>query len=195
MFRKVRIACLLAGLLLFNLPQTIRAQGTSGVYARPLVTQQIDESKRVSLPGNTRPEASFRHDRGAVPDDFPMEHMLLQLNRSPDQEEALQQFISELHTQSSMNFHEWTTAQEFGERFGVAQSDLETISGWLTSHGFTVNIVYPSGVLIDFSGTAGQVRKAFQADVHFLEVNGEKHVANMNDPHIPAALALSLIHI
>src|SRR5579859_7039035 len=192
MFRKAGIACLLVALSLLSLPQAAKAQGNSGVHARPLVTEQIDESKRVSLKGNTRPEASFRHDRGAVPDDFPMEHLLLQLSRPPEQEEALQQFLAELHTQSSPNFHKWITAQEFGQRFGVAQSDVEMIRGWLTSHGFTVNVIYPSGVLIDFSGTAGQVRKAFQADVHYLEVNGEKHVANMSDPRIPAALAAAV---
>src|SRR5215470_11485450 len=188
MFRKVGIPCLLVVLCVFHLPRASRAQGKSGVHARPLVTQQIDENKRVSLKGNTRPEANFHHDRGSVPDELPMEHMLLQLNRPPEQEEALQQFLSELQMPGSPNFHKWISAQEFGERFGVAQTDLEMISGWLTSHGFTINTIYPSGVLIDFSGTAGQVRKAFQADVHYLNVNGEKHVANMSDPRIPAAL-------
>src|SRR5215467_3753307 len=189
MFRKVRLACLLTTLSLFNFPLTTKAQGTSGLHARPLVIQQIDENRRVFLRGNTRPEANFSNDRGPVADTLRLEHMLLQLNRPAEQEEALQQFLSELQTQGSPNFHNWITAQEFGERFGEAQSDLDAISGWLRSHGFEVNVIYPSGVLIDFSGTAGQVRKAFQADVHFLEVNGEKHIANMNDPRIPAALA------
>ena len=196
MFCKVRIAFLVATFSLVVIsPQSSNAQGRSGLHTRPLVTQQIDENKRVPLPGNTRPEANFRHDRGAVADNSPIEHLLLQLKRPPEQEQALQQFIADLHAQGSPGFHKWITAQEFGERFGVAQSDLDTVSAWLTSHGFHVNVIYPSGVLIDFSGTAGQVRKAFQTELHALEVNGEKHIANMSDVRIPAALAPVIVGV
>ncbi len=196
MFRKVRFASRFVALSLALIsPHYAHAQGRSGLHARPLVTQQIDESKRVSLRGNTRPEANFRHDRGSVADNFPTEHLLLQLKRPPEQEQALQQFVTDLHTPGSPTFHKWITAQQFGERFGVAQSDLDTISSWLISHGFKVNIIYPSGMLIDFSGTAGQVRKAFQTELHNLDVNGEKHIANMNDPRIPAALAPAIVGV
>ena len=165
------------------------AQVDSGVHARPRITQSIDEMDRVALEGNTHPAARPANDRGAVPNDFAMEHMLLQLKRTPEQEQALQQFIDELHTKGSPNFHHWLTAQEFGERFGSAKSDLDAVTGWLESHGFRVNVVYPSGMLIDFSGTAAQVRIAFQTEIHHLEVKGEWHVGNMSDPRIPAALA------
>jgi len=115
--------------------------------------------------------------------------MLLQLKRSSEQEKALQQFIDELQTKGSPNFHHWLTAQEFGARFGLAKPDLDAITAWLESHGFRVNVVYPSSMLIDFSGTAAQVRKAFQTEIHHLDVKGEKHVGNISDPRIPAALA------
>jgi Pro-kumamolisin, activation domain len=190
MFRKVRFVSLTIVIpLLFLSSHDANAQGRSGLHTRPLVTGQIDENKRVPLTGNTRPEANLRYDRGAVSEDFPVDHILLQLKRPPEQERALQRFITDLHTPGSPDFHKWIAARELGERFGVAQSDLDTISAWLVSHGFKVNVVYPSGMLIDFSGTAGQVRKAFQAELHALDVNGEKHIANMSDPRIPAALA------
>jgi len=165
-------------------PQTTQAQITQ---AR--ITQAIDETNRVALRGNTRPEVVLANDRGAVANDFAMEHMLLQLKRSPVQEKALQQFLDGLHTAGSPNFHHWLTAQEFGERFGVAKSDLDAVTSWLESHGFRINVVYPSGMLIDVSGTAAQVRQAFQTEIHHLVVNGEKHVGNISDPQIPAALA------
>jgi len=190
MFRKVRIASCIAVFLGVSFSCTAAwGQGGSGLHARPLVTQIVDESRRVSLEGNTRPEATARNDRGAVPDAMPMEHMLLQLKRSGEQEQALQQFIDELHRPGSPSFHQWITAQEFGERFGLPASDIQAITIWLTSRGFIVNSVYPNGMLIDFSGTAGQVRKAFQTEIHHIDSNGEKHVANMSDPKIPAALA------
>ena len=167
----------------------VRAQIESGVHARPKVTQGIDEKNRVALVGNTHPQAQAANDRGAVTNGFAMEHMLLQLKRSPEEELALQQFLDELHTKRSANFQHWLTAQEFGQRFGLAKPDLDAVIGWLESHGFRVNVIYPSGMMIDFSGTAAQVRNAFQTEIHYLEVKGDRHVGNMSDPRIPAALA------
>src|SRR5258708_9981687 len=107
------------------LSPSVSAQVESGLHARPRITQGIDETNRVALAGNTRPEARSAKDRGAVANDFPMEHMLLQLKRSPEQEQAVQQFIDELPIKSSPNFHHGLSAQEFGEPFGVAQPDLD----------------------------------------------------------------------
>jgi len=160
-----------------------------GRYSRPRIVQNIDEEKLVTLAGNTRHETKVGNDRGAVADDSRLEHMLLQLHRSPEQEQALEQFIEELHNPESQNFHKWLTAREFGDRFGVAQQDLDTLTSWLESKGFHVNLVYPGGMVIDFSGNASQVRKAFRTEIHHLEVGGEKHIANVSDPRIPAALA------
>src|SRR6266481_1175260 len=181
-FSLVVLAILFAG-------PVVHAQIDSGPRARPRITQSINEMDRVALTGNTHPEASLANDRGRVANNFPMDHMLLQLKRSPEQEKALQQFIDELHTKGSPNFHHWLTAQEFGERFGLAKPDLDAVTRWLESHGLSVNLVYPSGMLIDFSGSAAQVRKTFQMEIHRLEVKGEKHIGNISDPRIPAALA------
>jgi subtilase family serine protease len=41
---------------------------------------------------------------------------------------------------------------------------------------------------IMFSGTVGQVKEAFGTEIHTLEVNGQRHIANMTDPSIPAGL-------
>ena len=157
--------------------------------APTLITDQIDENNLVTLGGNTRPEATAANDRGPVADSFPMEHLWLQLRRSPEQEQALDKYIDGLTEPKSPNFHHWLTAKQFGERYGLAQKDLAAITGWLQSHGFTVDLVYPSRVVIEFSGTAGQVLETFHTEIHNLEVNGEKHIANMSDPRIPAALA------
>ncbi len=188
MIRKWGSFSLVVLAILFVEPN-VHAQVESGLRARPRITQSINEMDRVALTGNTHPEARLVNDRGAVTNDFPMEHMLLQLKRSSEQEKALQQFIDELHTKGSPNLHHWLTAQEFGERFGLAKPDLDAITAWLQSHGFRVNAVYPSGMLIDFSGTAAQVRTALQTEIHYLNVKGERHVGNISDPRIPAALA------
>jgi Pro-kumamolisin, activation domain len=198
MIRKTGFARVWVGVFLFALiPQIARAQADridrgrneTGRHAPILVNQGIDETKHATLSGNTRPEATPEHDRGKVPDDYRLEHMLLQLKRSPEQEQALQQYLEELHTKGSPNFQRWLTAQEFGERFGVSTVDIESLTRWLEKHGLKVNVVYPSGMVIDFSGTARQVQETFHTDIHKLRVKGNNHVGNINDPKIPAAFA------
>ena len=158
-------------------------------YRAPLVMQAVDESELVTLYGNTRPEANFQNDRGLVDDSLLLDHLLLQLKRSPEQEAAVQKFLDEQQDPQSPNYHQWLTAAQFGERFGTAEQDLETVAQWLGSHEFAVNEVHPNKMLIDFSGTAGQVREAFHTEIHRLDVNGAQHIGNMSDPQIPAALA------
>src|SRR5277367_6885492 len=93
------------------------------------ITQAIDESQVVTLGRNTRPEANAANDRGALPEGFGIEHMFLLLQRSPQREKALNKLIDQLNDRKSPNFHKWLTAEEFGERFGVGQQDIDTITG------------------------------------------------------------------
>ena len=156
--------------------------------ARIMITQSIDAGKLYTLAGNTPSQATAQNDRGKVADSFPLDHMLLQLRRSPEREQALKTFIEQLHDSSSPSFHKWLKPAEFGLLFGPARKDVDTVAGWLRSGGFTVNTVYPSGMQIDFSGTAGQVLNAFHTEIHKLSVNGVTHFGNMSDPQIPEAL-------
>ncbi|HVP00664.1 MAG TPA: protease pro-enzyme activation domain-containing protein [Bryobacteraceae bacterium] len=157
-----------------------------------LIHDPVDENNVVTLVGNTRPEANSDNDLGAVSEALPMDHMMLQLKRSAAQEQAAAQFVEDLYNPNSANFHKWVTAEEWGKNFGAAESDIKAVTNWLESHGFTVNSVYPNGLLIDFSGNAGQVRRAFRTAIHHLNVEGVRHVANLGDPQIPAALATAV---
>ncbi len=74
-----------------------------------------------------------------------------------------------------------------GETYGVSDNDIEKITRWLASYGITVNLVYPSHMVMDISGTAAQLAKAFRVEIHYLDVNGERHFANLSDPQIPEA--------
>src|SRR5208337_4712072 len=145
------------------------AQGPGDAPApRVLIPRPIDASRLYMLAGNTRAEANAQNDRGKVADSFAMDHMLLLLQRSPEREQALRNFIDQQHDSTSPNFHRWLTADQFGQIYGPAPRDIETVSEWLHSNGFTVNTVYPSGMSIDFSGTAGQVSAAFGTEIHRL---------------------------
>ncbi len=157
--------------------------------ARSLIRAPVNISQLVSLPGNTRPEARSVNDRGRVPDALPLEHLQLVLKRPAEREAALRRYIDQLHDPHSANFHRWLDNGTFAEYFGLADGDIAIIRGWLEAQGFKVGTVYPSTMVIDFSGTAAEVATAFHTEMHFLDVRGVRHLANMGDPMIPAALA------
>jgi subtilase family serine protease len=189
MRRSVGFSCLFATLIAASALCASSAAVAQAGGSRQ-ITGTVDESNRVALPGNTRPEAmNPKNDRGAVPDGLVLQHMQLLLKRSPAQEQAVEKAVDQLYAPGSPSFHQWFTAAQFGQQFGLAAGDVQTIENWLSSHGFSINAVYPSQMVIDFSGTAGDVRTAFGTPIHYLSVKGVKHLANMNDPQIPAALA------
>ena len=152
------------------------------------ITQVIDETQLVPLRGNVSPLARTEFDQGIVADTQPMKRMLLLLQRSPEQQAALQLLMQEQQSKDSPNFHKWLTPQQFGVQFGPADADIQTVTDWLTRQGFQGIRVANGRTVIEFSGNTAQVRNAFHTEIHKFVVDGESRSANATDPQIPAAL-------
>jgi subtilase family serine protease len=155
---------------------------------RPLITEALDESRLTVLKGNTHPLARREFDLGTAPASLPMERMLLVLKRSDEQETALRKLLDDQQDKNSPHYHKWVTPEQFGAQFGPTDGDMQMITSWLQSHGFQVGSTKGRTVL-EFSGSASQVKEAFHTSIHKYVVHGEQHWANANDPSIPAALA------
>ncbi|MGO9086092.1 MAG: protease pro-enzyme activation domain-containing protein [Terriglobales bacterium] len=171
-------------LLIVAIAIPIWAQGPSR-----LVTAPIDESRLITLRGNVHPLAQARYDLGSASASAPTGRLLLLLNRPDKQEAALDQYLRDVHTSGSAAYHQWITPQQFGFRFGPADSEIQAVSAWLSAKGFQVARVSKGRTLIEFSGVVGQVNEAFHTQIHRYEVNGELHYANARDPQIPEALS------
>ncbi len=164
----------------------IAAAQTAGTPAR--ITQPVDTENFITLRGNTHPLARPEYDQGTAPDSLPMERMLLVLQRSAEQEATLRKLLDEQQMKSSPNYHHWLTPEQFGQQFGPADADIQAVTSWLASEGFQVSQVAAGRTVIEFSGTAGQIRQAFHTEIHKFVVDGEEHWANASDPQIPAAV-------
>jgi subtilase family serine protease len=163
------------------------AEQKSRVPAR--VMETVNDTNRTVLRGNVHPKARAEFDRGAVADAQPVTRILLVLQRSAEQEAALRQLMEEQQSKNSPNYHAWLTPEQFGKQFGPADTDVQAVTDWLTSHGFQNIKVAKGKTVVEFSGNAGQVRSAFGTEIHQYNVKGEEHFANASDPQIPAALA------
>src|ERR1700677_328824 len=156
---------------------------------QPLITAKVDNAVLVTLDGNTRPEATAANDLGLVDDSMALNGLQLVMQRSPENEKAFNDYIANLHNPKSASFHKWLTNAQIGTMFGPASDDMNRVTDWLKSEGFSIDSVSPDKMVLAFSGNAGMVRTAFHAPVHNLNVNGKAHFANVNDPQMPSALA------
>lgn len=162
---------------------------SAGAQAVPRVTTEVKDSALVTLKGNTLPVATSLNDRGRLPDDTPTGRVLMVLKHSDEQQAALDKLVSAQATAGSPQFHKWITPAQYAAQFGVADADIQTVTTYLSNHGFNIAQVYPNKMAIEFSGTAGQMRSTFKTELHTFAVNGKTFTANDRDPQIPAALS------
>jgi hypothetical protein len=160
-----------------------------GQEAANRIVQAVDESRVVTLAGNTHPMARSEFDEGPVSAELQLNHLVLHLAPSAAQQAALDALVAEQHDPKSPLYHHWLTPAQYGARFGVSAQDLSRVATWLSGHGFQIDDIPASNRLIVFSGTAGQVSDAFHTEMHRYRVNGVDHLANSQDPQIPEALA------
>jgi hypothetical protein len=153
------------------------------------VVRPVNESDVVTLTGNTHPMARPEFDQGPVSAETQLDHMVLYLAPSAEQQSDLDALVTAQHEPDSPLYHKWLTPAQYGSRFGVSAPDISHLTAWLRGHGFQVDEISASNRLIVFSGTAGQVSDAFHTEIRRYSVNGIDHLANAEDPQIPTALA------
>ena len=149
----------------------------------------IDDDDTVILRNNVYPLARPEFDTGATAPSLLMERMILSLQLAPEKSAALERYLAELHDPASPNYQHWLTPEEFRKRFAPGPEDIKAVTGWLISHGFTIEEVARGGTWINFSGPVSLVERAFHVKIRNYNVNGQLRHANANDPAIPRGLS------
>jgi uncharacterized protein (TIGR03437 family) len=159
----------------------------SGVAQTSRIAQPVDNRQRTVLAGNLHPKVLAANDQGRVAPSLAMSYITLTLAPSAGQQADLEKLLVEQQTPGSPNYHHWLTPEEYGQRFGVSDADISTITGWLQQQGLHVVSVARGKTWIAASGTAAQVEAAFQTEIHSYVADGETHFANASAPSVPAA--------
>ena len=181
LFPGVFLILVLAGLVPAVAAQSARPEGR--------ITDAVDERQLIELKGHVNRRVRSATPAGAADGDLAMERMMLLLGSSPAQQESLEELLTAQQDPASSSYRRWLTPQEFGEQFGPAPQDVETVTAWLRGHGFRVNGVTQGRRFIEFSGTAAQVAEAFHTQINSYVAEGKQYWANATNPYIPAALA------
>ncbi len=163
----------------------------SSVAQQPVarITTVVDDAERTTIHVTHPVVARTEDDAGRVPLASKLQGVRIAFSRTPAQEADLQALLTAQQDPTSPLYHQWLTPDEFGARFGLADSDIVKVQSWLEQHGFTVESVSRSKNRITFSGTVEQVEAAFGTEMHYYKVNGETHFAPSRDVSVPAALS------
>ena len=157
-----------------------------GAQTANRINAKIDPAQLRALSNHHPLWANTQNSIGLASSDMAL---TMVLSRTPQQEAALQKLLADQQDPASPDYHHWLTPAEFGQRFGLSDSDIATITGWLQSQGLHVNWIAPSRIFIGVGGTATDVGHAFQTEMHRYNVNGQERSSVSSDPMIPAALA------
>jgi len=152
------------------------------------ITSPIDSSQVVPLAKSLHPKAQPQYDMGAVDPSLALSYVTLLMAPSPTQQRALDQLLAQQQDRNSSNYHKWLTPQQFADRFGLSQNDMNKVTAWLKSQGFEILSIGGGRNSVAFSGTASQVQSAFKTEIHNYNIDGQEHFANSMSLMIPAAL-------
>ena len=178
------IWCVVAVLCLTGLPLAF-----SQTAVQNRILQAADNGQMTILQGNIHPMARQQFDQGRVSPDMQIQGVSLVFKLSAAQQSALNQLLVEQRDPASANYHKWLTPEQYAARFGMSQDDLDKVTQWLTSQGFTGMQVSRGRNAISFDGSVAQIESAFRTQMHHYLVNGELHFANSTALALPAAFA------
>ncbi|HTB98081.1 MAG TPA: protease pro-enzyme activation domain-containing protein [Terracidiphilus sp.] len=153
------------------------------------IQSEIAPGDTVPVKISTRPWAQPQYDAGRMAADARLTSMSIVFNRTAAQEADLNALLAAQQNPSSPLYHQWLTPEQYGARFGMAQSDLDKVETWLQQQGFSIDYVAHGKTYIQFSGSVGQIELAFQTQMHNYQVQGAKHFAPSTPLLVPAAIA------
>ncbi len=104
---------------------------------------------------------------------------------------ALDTFVAKVSDPKSSAYGHYLTKAQFAARFGRTDAEVKQVRDYLRSQGLTVDKVHAGNLLVDASGTAAQLQKAFgtQLATYKDAATGRTFYANSSAPTLPSAIA------
>ncbi len=152
------------------------------------ITGPIDSSQMVALQNHISPLAQSRYEKGLIDSSTALRVTML-FTPTAAQHSALQKLLADQQDPKSASFHKWLTPEQYADRFGLSQNDIDKVTAWLESQGLKVTYVARGRDSVSFSGDAALVQAAFKTEIHNYNVKGKMHFANSTAPMIPAVLS------
>ncbi|WP_043666624.1 S53 family peptidase [Streptomyces xylophagus] len=113
------------------------------------------------------------------------------ISLTPRNAKALDTFIANVSNPRSSSYGHYLTKAQFAARFGRTDAEVKQVKEFLRAQGLTVGKVHSGNLLVDASGTAAQLEKAFGTKLSTWKdaKSGRAFYANETAPTLPTGIA------
>jgi len=109
--------------------------------------------------------------------------------------EALTNLLGQIYDPSSTNYHHYLSPEEFTAQFGPTEQDYQAVIDFAQANGLSVTATHPNRVLLDVSGKASKVEKAFQVTFHTYKHPKENRDFYAPDTEPTVAATLPILNV
>jgi hypothetical protein len=118
----------------------------------------------------------------------PSQMLRLTLGLQPPHMTEEKQFLEDLQTKGSPDFHHFLSPEEWSKRFDPSEQDEQAVVDWAKAHSLNVTHRFSNRLLVDVEGPASTIEKAFNVTINLYQLDTKSGYANDRDPEIPSSL-------
>ncbi|MFF7475011.1 protease pro-enzyme activation domain-containing protein [Streptomyces sp. NPDC008092] len=169
-----------------------------GLVAAPaLITAVVPAAYATDAPHTVRAAVAgdvlpgLKHDAARTGEVASGKRISVAISLTPRGGSALDTFIAKVSDPHSAAYGHYLTKGQFAARFGRTDAEVKQLKEYLRSQGVTVGKVHSGNLLVDASGTAAQLQKAFGTRLSTWKdaTSGRSFYANDSAPTLPSSLA------
>ncbi len=110
-------------------------------------------------------------------------------------QEALTNLFQQIYDPASPNYHKYLTPEQFTAQFGPTEQDYQKVINFAVANGLKVVGTHPNRVLLNVSGKASNINKAFQINLRTYQhpTEARQFFAPDTEPVLDASLPI--IHV
>ncbi|WP_335976599.1 S53 family peptidase [Streptomyces sp. CA2R106] len=147
------------------------------------------DSARTSLSGDVVPGLSSHAVRTG--DVAAGKQISVAVSLTARNEAGLDAFVAKVSDPHSSSYGHYLTKAQFAAAYGRSDADVQKVTDYLRGQGLKVGKVHSGNLLVDATGTAAQVKKAFGTSLSNYKdsATGRTFYANTAAPSVPSSIA------
>jgi hypothetical protein len=118
----------------------------------------------------------------------PAQTLRLTLGLQPPHMTEEKQFLQDLQTKGSPDFHNFLSPAEWTKRFDPSEQDEQAVLDWAKAQSLNVTHRFPNRLLVDVEAPVSAIEKAFNVTINLYQLDTKSFYSNDRDPAIPSSL-------
>jgi uncharacterized repeat protein (TIGR01451 family) len=111
----------------------------------------------------------------------------------PPHPAAEAQFLQELQTKGSPNFHQFLTPEEWNARFAPSAEDEQVLVDWVQAQGLKVTARFDHRLLVDVEAPVATIERALNVTLYRYQYDTRQVFSNDRKPSVPTRLG-NVVH-